>query len=183
MKLNACALGITSTTEPWRASEQTIPQWSAGAGFFYVSPDWKKFRLELQLGYESIGSGKLYFYSSAPNEWTRIYDRYRTIPLAVMIHRSITKTESWYVNAGVKTTGVLNYEVRHDNIFPGPTSGIILSPEVKRIFSSAIAEIGWVRPHGDIVITGWYSRLPLIDDKNVRARPFGLALTIKADVF
>lgn len=183
VKLNATALSVSSASEPWRASEQTVPQWSAGAGVFYVSPSWKKLRLELQLGYESIGSGKLFYYSSGTNEWTRIYDRYRTIPASIMLHRNITASGNWYLNAGMKTAWVMNYEVRHDNIFPGPTSGVILSPDVKRIFSSAIAEIGWMRPHGDIVVTGWYSRMPLINDKNTIARPFGVSLTIKAHVF
>lgn len=183
VKMNASGLNITSTSEPLRAPEKSTMLWSAGAGMFFVSPEWKKFRFETQLGYESIGSGKEYYYNSGSNEWARIYDRYRTVPIALMIRRAITKKGVWYLNAGVRLALVIDHDVKHDQTFPGPPGSIIVSPDVKTTFSSAIAEIGWVRPHGDIVISGWYSRFPLIEDKNVRVRPFGIALTIKAAVF
>ena len=183
IKLNSSGMVVHSTIEPFRASEQTSLQWSASAGIFYVTPNFKKFRLEAQLGYEAVGSGKEFFYNSQANEWVRIFDQYRTVTASLFLRRSLTKKENWYLNAGVKTSFVFDHLVRHSSTFPGPTSSIILNPEVKRVFSAAAAEIGWIRPKGEIVVSGWYSKMPIIEDKNVTSKPFGLSFTVKAFVF
>jgi len=182
VKLNSSALKVSSTTDGFRPLIQSNPQWSAGAGFFYNSPDWSRFSLEAQAGIEANGSGQVMYYDSGPGQVTRIYDRYRIIPVSILIRRSLTEKNSFYFSAGIRSSFVMNFSSRHTNVASPATGAIILNPEVEKMFQSVIGEIGWLRPHGDIVLTFWHAFTPILDDAKVKVMPFGLALTIKADV-
>lgn len=182
VKLNSSALKVSSTTDGFRPLIQSNPQWSAGAGFFYNSPDWNRFSLEAQAGIEANGSGQMFYYDSGTGEVSRIYDRYRIVPISLLIRRSITEKNSFYISAGIKTSFVLGFSSRHTNVASPPAGTIILNPEVEKMFQSVVGEFGWVRPRGDIALTLWHAFTPIIDDAKVEVLPLGLAVTVKADI-
>lgn len=175
--LNTSQMNISGEFSP---SFTTGTQWSAGFGIYYKSAVKNMFRVEGQLAFEAIGSGKETYYQRSTNEWIRIYDRYRTIPLTILLLRNLGSEGKWAFGAGVKSSFVFGYVVRHDEPFPYGTSGIVFSPEVKKWFGSPIVQLSRNFAGSTISLNGWYAVTPLIDQYNVTVVPFGISFSVKA---
>jgi hypothetical protein len=90
-------------------------QWSAEFGIYFKSQQKNMFRFEVQTGYETAGAGREYFYQRYTSEFVRIYDRYRTIPLTILLTRNFGWKETLSLGAGFKSSFVLNYATRHSS--------------------------------------------------------------------
>lgn len=178
--LNSSQLSVVSSTGP---SVKSSSQWSAGFGIFCKSPRIGKFRWEAQLASESTGGDKLVWYETADGNWLRIYDRYRTVPLTVLINRFIGVKEKWSLGLGFKSSIVVQYTVRHDNVFPGPSSGLILSPRVQRWFGSPVVQLSHHFPYADVTLSGWYALTPLINEHATTVAPYGVSFVVKVRLF
>lgn len=178
--LNTSQMSLTSS---YAGSVTTGVQWSAGFGIYCKSAQVNMFRLEGQIAYEATGSGKETYYQVADEEWVRIYDRYRTIPVSILLVRNIGWKESWSIGIGFKSSFVVGHYVRHENNAPGTISGIIFSPEVFNWFGSPLLQLSHNFPYADVCLSGWYAISPLIEQYGVKAVPYGVAFTVKARIF
>jgi len=158
----------------------TGTQWSAGFGIYFKSAVKNRFRLEAESAFEATGSGKETYYERSTYEWVRIYDRYRTIPFTLKLDRSLGETGKWSVGAGFKSSFVVGYSVRHESAVPNGSSGIILSPVVKKWFGSPVIQLTRNFATSDVSLCGWYAISPLIDQYGVTSTPFGISFAVKA---
>lgn len=140
------------------------------------------FRIEGQLAFEETGAARATYYERMTNEWIRVYDRYRTVPLSVLLLRSLGWEEKWSIAAGFKSTFVLGHVLRHESTFPGGISGIIFSPDVKKWFGAPVIQLSRNFLYAEVALNGWYAISPLIDQLEVRAVPYGISFSVRARI-
>src|ERR1044072_3431093 len=75
-------------------------QWSAGFGVYCKTETKNMFLSESQLAYEAVGAAREFYFARETDEWVRIYDRYRTIPLSIILNRSLGWKETWSFGLG-----------------------------------------------------------------------------------
>lgn len=167
-----------SVSGGYGATQTTGTQWSAGFGFYLKTKTVNMLRLEAQLAFEATGAGKALYFERMIDEWIRIYDRYRTIPVSLIVTRSIGWKESWSVGLGGKSSFVVSHAVRHDSEHPG-LSGIVISPDVRKCFGSGVIQISHHFLYADVSLTGWYAFTPLIEYNSVKAVPYGISFAVK----
>lgn len=178
--LNTSQLSITGG---YGASVTTGVQWSAGFGMYCKSSEVNMFRLEAQLAFEATGSGKETYYSVDQYDWVRVYDRYRTIPISVLLLRNLGWKESWSIGLGFKSSFVVGHYVRHERETPSSMSGIIYSPDVRKWIGSPVIQLSHNFPYADVSLSGWYAITPLIDQYTVKAVPYGISFAVKVPLF
>jgi len=161
---------------------QSVAQWSAGGGVYWMSRLRNNVRFELQLGYESTGSGREIYFVTA-NSLTRVYDRYRTVSTVAIARVRLPFWQRLNIGGGIKSNLVINHEVRNKAIMSSPPSVIIISPDVKRLILSGIAEMVVTFPKAEIGIQAWYGFIPLIEENNTKVNASGLSLTVKAYIW
>lgn len=175
INLNTAQMSVSGRYGPTRT---TGTQWSAGFGIYMKTKTVNMLRFEVLLAYEVTGAGKTLYYERMSDEWIRIYDRYRTIPVSLILTRSIGWKESWSAGIGGKSSFVVSHTVRHDSEMPG-ASGIIISPEVRKCFGSGLVQISHHFLYADVSLTGWYAFTPLIDHNGVQVSPYGISFAVK----
>lgn len=161
--------------------ETSTVQWTAAFGLFYKSNVKNMFRFEIQSGFEVTGAGREYYYQRTTDEFVRVFDRYRTIPLSLVLTRNFGWKETISLGAGFKSSFVLNYSVRHSDQLPN--AGIILTPEVLRWYGSPVVQLSANLPYAEVSLVGWYAVTPVIDQFDVTASPYGVTLLVKARLF
>lgn len=176
--MNVSIMQMKGGFEPLATS---TAQWTAAFGAYFKSNVKNMFRFEVQTGFEVSGAGREYFYQRNSSEFVRIFDRYRTIPLAVLITRNFGWKETISFGVGFKSSFVVNYTTRHAGTMS--QSGIILTPEVLRWYGSPVAQLSVNLLYADVSLCGWYAVTPVIDQFDVVASPYGVTLLVKARLF
>lgn len=176
--LNTSTLRMSGGFGP---TETSTTQWSAAFGLFFKSKVKNLFRFEVQTGYETIGAGREYYYQRSTGDFVRIFDRYRTIPLTLLLTRNFGWKETISLGVGFKSSFVLNHTVRHSAQFPA--SGIILTPDVLKWYGSPMVQMSANFLYAEISLCGWYAVTPVIDQFDVTASPYGITFLVKARLF
>jgi hypothetical protein len=163
------------------AGETSTTQWSATFGMFFKSKEKNMFRFEVQTGYETSGAGREYYYQRSTSEFVRVFDRYRTIPLTVLLNRNFGWKETISFGLGFKSNFIISHTTRH----PGTMdqSGIVLTPDVLTWYGSPVAQISVSLLYAEVSLCGWYAVTPLIDQFGVKAAPYGITFLVKARLF
>lgn len=179
VNLNTSQMNISGGFGP---TITTSTQWSAGVGVVFKSAVKNMFRIEGQLAFEETGSGRATYYERVTNEWIRVYDRYRTLPISVLLLRNLGWEEKWSIAAGFKSSFVVGHALRHESSTSGGNSGVILSPEVKKWFGAPVIQLSRNFPYAEVALNGWYAVSPLIDQLEVRAVPYGISFSVRARI-
>lgn len=176
---NLARIQVTSTSAPSRVSGlQSTPAF----GLYIRTPDALTNFAELRCGYESAGAEKTIYYEYQSRQFLRIYDRYTTLPVGIMVYHHLTSTSKFSIGAGVKTMIVLKATTRHDNTLPSGTTGVINNPTVKRFVACGTAEIMYSASLADIGVNMYYAFTPAINDYQTKVVYMGLSLTVKKRV-
>lgn len=162
-------------------SQTSTMLWTAAFGVYFKSNQKNMYRIEVQSGYVVDGSGREFYYERAEQEFVRIYDRYRTIPLSLILIRNLGWKETISLGLGFRSSFVVSYATRHAGTMQ--QSGMIFSPKPLRCYGSSLIQLSYNFPNADISLCGWYAVTPVIDQFNVRAAPYGLMLLVKARLF
>jgi hypothetical protein len=176
--LNTSVLQVKGGFGP---SETSTPQWTAAFGMYFKSNVKNMYRFEAQAGFEVSGAGREIYYQRSTADFVRIFDRYRTIPVSLLLTRNFGWKETISFGIGFKSSFVLNYTTRH----PGTMSqsGIILTPDVLKWYGSPVAQLSINLLYADVSLCGWYAVTPVIDQFDVVASPYGITLLVKARLF
>jgi hypothetical protein len=178
--LNTSQLSVTS---PQAASRVTSNQWTAGFGIFVQSSEFKMNYLEGILAFEVTGSSKTIYYVYGNDQFARIPDRYRTIPLIITINRYLGERRKLAIGVGIKSSLVVSYGVRHEDPLPPSTTGLIQTAEPRKWFGSPVLQITAHFTRADISLSGWYALTPLIKQFSVHVVPYGVSFGVKYRVF
>jgi hypothetical protein len=174
--LNAAAIRLSSDSAP---SATTSIQTTPAFGLYYRSAMTRRIPFELRVGYECTGANKEYFYQRSQLEWVRILDRHNTVFIGAMVYTKGIIGGKLRAGLGPKVHYAFRSVVRSENSLPPGASGVIITPQVNKLYPAVTAELMFSLANTDIALNASAAVTPLINDARVKGFPIGAALTVK----
>lgn len=178
--LNTSQLSVTSQQA---ASRVTGNLWTAGFGLFVRSSEFHMNYLEGILAFEVTGSSKTIYYLYGNDQYVRIPDRYRTIPLIITINRYLGQKKKLSAGIGLKSAVVVSHGVRHEDPLPPSTPGLIHTATPRKWFGAPVFQLSAHFSRADITLNAWYALTPLIRQSSAEAVPYGISFGVKYQLF